>query len=109
MLGKGGFVEAARLCLAKTEHLKAAVGGLPGYGLPCAAPTFNEFVVRVRGGDAGALVGALARDGIIAGLDLGRVDARRRAELLVAVTERHTRADLDRFVGALDTFGAFSA
>lgn len=104
MLGKHGFVEAARQCLAKTEHLKAALRALPGYALPYAAPTFNEFVVRVRGGDAGAVVTALAKDDILAGLDLARVDPTRRGELLIAVTERHTRADLDRLAAALSTF-----
>ena len=55
----------------------------------------------MRGGDAGALCAALAREGIIAGLDLGRIQASRGANLLVAVTERHTRADLDRLALAL--------
>jgi len=105
MLGKRGFVDAARACLAKAEYLKAGVAALPGYALPHAAPTFNEVVVRVRGGDAGRLVEALAGHGIIAGLDLGRVaPAGRRGELLVAVTERHTRADIDRLVAALSAY-----
>jgi glycine dehydrogenase subunit 1 len=104
MLGKGGFIEAARACLAKAEYLKAAIAALPGYALPYAAPTFNEFTVRVRGGDAARLTSALAEGGIIAGLDLGRVDAARRDALLIAVTERHTRGDLDRLVAALSAF-----
>jgi glycine dehydrogenase subunit 1 len=108
MLGKGGFVEAARACLAKAEYLKAAIAALPGYRAPHAAPTFNEFVVEVRGGDADRLVTRLAGSapGIIAGLDLGRIDPARRDQLLVAVTERHTRADLDRLVAALSAYAA---
>ena len=106
MLGKSGFIEAARQCLAKAEYLKASIAKLPGYALPYAAPTFNEFVVAARGGDAGALVSALAADGIIAGLDLGRIDRTRKDQLLVAVTERHARADLDRLLGALAKFAA---
>ncbi len=104
MLGKSGFVAAARQCLAKAEYLKGAIRGLAGYALPYAAPTFNEFAVRVRGGDAGKLVAALADEELIAGFDLGRVDASRKDLLLVAVTERHTRADLDRLVTALAAF-----
>jgi glycine dehydrogenase subunit 1 len=107
MLGKSGFVEAARACLSKAEHLKAAIGKLPGYSLPAAAPTFNEFVVAVRGGDAGHVVAHLTRPGgpgIIPGLDLGRFSQDRRGQLLVAVTERHTRADLDRLAEALSSF-----
>jgi glycine dehydrogenase subunit 1 len=104
MLGKTGFIEAARACLAKAEYLKTAVAALPGYALPHPAETFNEFPVRVRGGDAGRLVDRLAEGRIIAGLDLGRLDPARRGELLVAVTERHTRADLDRLLLALSSY-----
>ncbi|WP_437899141.1 aminomethyl-transferring glycine dehydrogenase subunit GcvPA [Sorangium sp. So ce124] len=104
MLGKRGFVDAAKQCLSKAEHLKREIARLDGYSLPMSAPTFHEFVVKVRGGDAGRLTRALAEQGIIAGLDLGRIDARRRDELLVAVTERHSRADLDRLVAGLAGF-----
>ncbi|MCC6556596.1 MAG: aminomethyl-transferring glycine dehydrogenase subunit GcvPA [Polyangiaceae bacterium] len=104
MLGKRGFVEAAKLCLAKAEHLKREIAKLEGYTIPLSAPTFHEFVVRVRGGDAARLNRALVAQDIIPGLDLGRIDPARRGELLVAVTERHSRADLDRLVRALDAF-----
>ena len=104
MLGKRGFVEAARQCLAKAEYLKSAVAKLEGYAVRYSAPTFNEITFTVRGGDAGALVKALYANDILAGFDLGRADAARRGELLVAVTERHSRADLDRLVAALDAY-----
>jgi glycine dehydrogenase subunit 1 len=104
MLGKRGFVEAAGQCLAKTEYLRAAIAALPGYALRYTAPTFNEITVRVRGGDAARLVAALAKNGVIAGLDLGRVAKARSGELLVAVTERHTRADIDRLLSELAGF-----
>ena len=106
MLGKRGFIEAARQCLAKSEHLKSEIKKLPGYALPFSAPTFNEITVAVRGGDAGALADALTAKGIIAGYDLGRSDAARKGQLLIAVTERHTRADLDRLLAALAAYGA---
>jgi glycine dehydrogenase subunit 1 len=106
MLGKRGFIEAARQSLAKAEYLKARIAALPGYALPYTAPTFNEFVVKVRGGDASAVARALEGRDIIAGFDLGRVDAAQRALLLIAVTERHTRADLDRLVDALASFNS---
>lgn len=104
MLGKRGFVEAAKQCLAKAEYLKASIAKLDGYALRYGAPTFNELAITVRGGDAGALVKALFAEDILAGFDLGRVDPARKGELLVAVTERHSRADLDRFVAALDAY-----
>jgi len=104
MLGKRGFVEAAQQCLAKAEYLKGEIAKLDGYALPLRAPTFHEFAVAVRGGDAGKLCKVLTAQDIIPGLDLGRVDQARRGELLIAVTERHTRADLDRLVQALASY-----
>ena len=103
MLGKQGFLEAGRQCLAKTEYLKGLIAKLRGYSLVYpGTPTFNEFAVRVRGGSAARVVETLEPKGFLAGLDLGRVDSTRGDQLLVAVTESRSRADLDAFVAALD-------
>lgn len=104
MLGKQGFIEAARQCLAKAEYLKAAIRRMEGYSLPYAAPTFNEFVIKVRGGDAGRLLQALVQGGIVGGYDLGRIDPARKDQLLIAVTERFPRSDLDRLLAGLAAF-----
>jgi len=58
--------------------------------------------VSVRGGNAARVVEKLEESGIIAGFDLGRTDAALADRLLVSVTEKHRREDLDRFVEALD-------
>ncbi len=104
MLGRAGFVEAAKNCLAKCEYLKAGIQKLNGYALRYSAPTFHEITVRVRGGDASQVVERLITQGIIAGLDLGRFDAARKDELLIAVTEKHDRSDIDRLLQALDAY-----
>jgi glycine dehydrogenase subunit 1 len=102
MLGKTGFVEVARQCLAKASYLRTEIQKLDGYALGFSdAPFFNEFTVRVRGGDASAVCRKLEQQGILAGFDLGRVSPARKDLLLVAVTEKHGRAELDRFVAAL--------
>ena len=107
LLGKSGFVEVGKRCLSKATYLRNAIAALPGYSLPHApAPCFNEFTVKVRGGNAALLCERLEAQGIIAGYDLGRSDGARRDQLLVAVTEKHRRADLDRFVAALSSFAA---
>jgi glycine dehydrogenase subunit 1 len=104
LLGKRGFVEMARLCLAKTEYLKAKIAGLQGFSLPFSGPTFNEFAVRVRGGDATRVVEKLVGDGIFAGVPAAAPGllSSEKDLLLIAVTERHSRADLDRLVARLD-------
>jgi glycine dehydrogenase subunit 1 len=102
LLGKTGFVETGKQCLAKARYLRTKLLELPGYSLAfAAAPFFNELALRVRGGDAAAVCRKLEAQGIIAGYDLGRQDPARKDSLLIAVTEKHRREDLDRLVAAL--------
>jgi glycine dehydrogenase subunit 1 len=101
LLGKKGFEQVGRLCLSKAEYLKQRIAETGRFTLPTTAPTFNEFVVRRRDGAAAPLLAALAAKGILGGIDLGRFYPERDREWLVAVTERHTKDDLDRFVAAI--------
>jgi glycine dehydrogenase subunit 1 len=103
LLGKQGFVAVAEHCFAKARYLREAVLGLRGYtpGFD-EAPYFNEFALRVRGGNAAEVVERLEASGIVAGYDLGRADPKLSDRLLIAVTENHRREDLDRLVRALD-------
>src|SRR5450432_2962589 len=105
VLGKSGFIETARHCLAKAHYLRDQILLLPGYQSGFApAPMFNEFAVRVRGGSAAAVCRKLEQHGLIAGFDLGRADAKLSDRLLIAVTEQHRREDLDRLLAALADF-----
>jgi glycine dehydrogenase subunit 1 len=105
MLGKVGLQQVASACLSKAHYLAEAVAQLDGYCLAFDAPFFNEFAVRVEGGSAARVHARLLEEGIIAGLDLGRIATvagdPRSDLLLLAVTEKHTRADLDGLVAAL--------
>jgi glycine dehydrogenase subunit 1 len=105
LLGKSGFVAVAERCLAKARYLERAILALPGYSRGFTeAPYFNEFAVKVRGGNAARVVEALEAQRIVAGYDLGRADPSFADRLLIAVTERHRKADLDRLVSALSEF-----
>ena len=101
MLGRSGFDAVGRLCLSRAEYLKKRIGELEGFELPTTAPTFNEFVVRRRDGRAAPLLASLAARGVLAGVELSRWFPDRDHDFLVAVTERHGKADLDRLVEAL--------
>ncbi len=100
MLGKSGFVEVANQCLAKAEYLKSQLTRIPGVKLSHGAKTFNEFAITLPR-PAAAVLSSLRSHDIIGGLDLGRWDAKLGNQLLIAVTERHTRAELDAFVAAV--------
>jgi glycine dehydrogenase subunit 1 len=102
LLGKAGFVEVGKQCMAKARYLRSEILKLPGFSPAFAdAPFFNEFAIKVRGGDAQKVCQRLDAQGIIAGYDLGRVDRATKDVLLIAVTEKHRREDLDRLVRAL--------
>lgn len=102
LLGPQGLRQLARLNLSKAVYAQRAITALPGFSARFAAPFFNEFAVRVPGGDAAALVAQTSREhGLVPGVALGRFDANERGTLLVGVNELHQRADLDRLVAAL--------
>ena len=101
LLGRSGFDQAARLCLSSAEYLKTRLSALPGVSLPFSAPTFNEFVVRVENATAAAVVAEGMKEELLAGVDLAAFDMTRTHDLLVAVTEKHSKADLDRLVALI--------
>ena len=98
LLGKTGLREVARQNLAKAEYLKAALAELPGCSIPFAAPTFNEFVIRIDGAEA--LLKELADKGILAGLSL-REYPELPDHVLVCATEQNSRADMETLVQAI--------
>jgi glycine dehydrogenase subunit 1 len=101
MLGRSGFEQAGRHCLNAAQYLRAGIESLSGYSVPYSAPVFNEMAVRSEARPAADVVSSLAEQGILAGVDLGRFRETWSHDLLLAVTELHTREDLDRLLAAL--------
>lgn len=102
LLGKVGFERLARLCLDKATYLKNAIVAREGYELAFQSPVFNELVIRRRGGDVPGLLDRLRGNELLGGVHLGPDYPELEDCFLLAVTERHRRVDLDRFVEALD-------
>ena len=99
-LGSTGLRDCAALNVARTQELRAKATALPGFAARFAAPTFNEFALRVPGRAAKTLA-ALERRGILGGLDLGRFYPELDDCILVTATELTSSADVDRLVTAL--------
>ena len=101
LLGPEGLRETADQCLQKAHYLEEKLVAIPGVRRVHPGPFFQEFAVELPI-PAGPVVAQMLRDdGMLAGLDLGRIDAARARQLLVAVTEKRTRAELDRYAEAL--------
>jgi len=67
------------------------------------APFFREFVLKLPAPAESFARAALDRR-ILAGIPLVRFDRSRPNDLLVAVTEKRSREELDRYVEALATW-----
>jgi glycine dehydrogenase subunit 1 len=100
LLGEAGLRKLAALNHSRARELAAA---LTGAGVEVLTPRFfNEIAVRLPG-DAGAIVEALAGEGIIAGVPFSRLAPGAGFDdvLLLAATETTTTDDIAAFVGAL--------
>jgi glycine dehydrogenase subunit 1 len=99
-LGKTGLRDVAAHNLMRARALRAAVDALDGYAVRFAAPTFNEFVLRVPG-RASETLAALQARGIIGGLDLGRFYPELADCIVMTATELTTAAEIERLAAAL--------
>jgi len=97
-LGGRGLFELARQNHELMETLQRKLGAL-GLRPRFSAPGFNEFTLELDT-DAAAAAEKIARQGILAGLPLGRWFPEFKSCLLLAVTETLSEPDLDRLVGA---------
>jgi glycine dehydrogenase subunit 1 len=108
-LGKQGLPELALLCARKADYLRQALLAVPGIKPYTEGPIFREFAVRLPM-RAAALIAELSRRGYLAGLDAGRFYPGLDDVLLLAVTEKRTRAEIDGFVEAVgQVMGALAA
>lgn len=102
LLGPQGLREAAELCCRKAHYLAERLAEVPGCSLPFAGPFFKEFVLETSR-DITALVSAASDAGFLIGPSLDRFDghlggAAARGRLLLAVTEKRTREEMDQLV-----------
>ncbi len=105
-LGPDGLGELAALCARKAAYLRQRLLALPGVAAFTEGPVFREFAVRLPV-PAAELVEALVPEGFLAGVPAGRfagafsgVEGLDRV-LLLAVTEKRSRAQIDAFVAAV--------
>jgi len=99
-MGKQGLRKVANLCLQKAHYLANRLTELPGVELVYPqARFFKEFVVSLP--RSAEEVAQALLPGYLAGLPLSRYEAGREHHLLIAVTEKRTRQEMDEFVHAL--------
>jgi glycine dehydrogenase subunit 1 len=100
LLGKHGMRKIANLCLQKAGYFANKIKGLDGFSLKFSGPFFKEFVVQCDR-PVDALISGLAEKGYFAGIPLARYGKSLENCFLTCVTEKRTKAEIDRLVDLL--------
>ncbi|OPZ65137.1 MAG: putative glycine dehydrogenase (decarboxylating) subunit 1 [bacterium ADurb.Bin478] len=101
LLGKQGLCEVAELCRNKAHYALEKLTAISGVERVGSSPFFNEFVISLPG-DAGEIAGRLVKKGFAAGMPLGKYYPGRENQLLVSVTEKRTRAEINLLADHLE-------
>jgi glycine dehydrogenase subunit 1 len=108
LLGKKGVREVALASHATAEYLKAGIKQMgtgdrgQGTGVRLAfpeTPTYNEFLVLHD--DPDALLDRMRQEQVLGGVSTARFGGSWPRGILIAATERNTRAECDRLLDAL--------
>lgn len=100
LMGRHGLPRVARLSTERAHYLARKINDLEAYSVWSQAPYFKEFVVKAPA-PAAQIISELQKEGISAGIDLGRFFPTLDHHLLVAVTETISPEDCDRMAAAL--------
>jgi glycine cleavage system P protein (glycine dehydrogenase) subunit 1 len=103
LLGPQGLREVALQCLEKSHYLADRLKSLKGFAVPYKGTFFQEFVVQTPRPAWEMIVHARMKN-VLPGVDLARFPGLQAGNnrLLVCVTEKHSKADLDQFVEVME-------
>ncbi|MHB1469790.1 MAG: aminomethyl-transferring glycine dehydrogenase subunit GcvPA [Solirubrobacteraceae bacterium] len=102
-LGRAGIVELGELLLARTHYARRQLTAIDGVTALSEAPSVRELTLALDAEVAEVRRHCIERAGVNPGVDLEALSGREedRSRLLVAITERRGRADIDALVQAL--------
>jgi glycine cleavage system P protein (glycine dehydrogenase) subunit 1 len=100
IVGKRGLARVGELSAQKAHYAAARFVEVGGVSLRFAAPFLREFTLRLPKSPE-RVVARLAREGILAGVPLKTFDRGLGDCLLVAVTEKRTKEEIDAYAAAL--------
>ena len=101
LLGKSGLKDLAKLNYDKAEYAKSLLEKIKGVEVKRSSPTFNEFTVCLPK-NADEVVSAMYKKGFACGVPLGRFYKDMDNYLLISITEKKTRAEIETLIKALE-------
>ncbi len=100
IMGKSGIRKVAELCLQKSHYAAEQITQIDGFRKKYDAPFFKEFVIETSL-PSKRIIRSLLKRNIFAGVDLNFFDRKLKNQLLVCVTEKRTKEEIDQFVDEL--------
>lgn len=101
-MGKQGIKEVAEQSYHKAHYLASKIKELSGFSLLNDKPFFCEFLVKTPVA-ANKIIDAAQKAGILAGINTADL-AGYESGLLIAVTEKRTKEEMDNYVEVLKQF-----
>jgi glycine dehydrogenase subunit 1 len=100
ILGKRGLRKVGELSTAKAHYAARELANVPGVRLRFDAPFFKEFTLQLPRSPE-RVIKRLQKDRLLAGVPLKGFDRAYKDCLLVAVTEKRTKEEIDAYAAAL--------
>jgi len=100
LVGEEGFKKVANLCFDKAHYLAGRLAQVESVTIVYNEPFFKEFAVRLPG-NAEAILQEMAAEGYLAGVPMKSFFTDRPNEMLIAVTEKRTKSEMDQFTETL--------
>jgi glycine dehydrogenase subunit 1 len=100
IMGKVGIRKVGELSTAKAHYAAETFAKIPGVRLRFTAPFFKEFTLELPKSPE-RVAKRLMKEKILAGVPLKPFDRAQKDCLLVAVTEKRTRGEIDAYAAAL--------
>jgi glycine dehydrogenase subunit 1 len=101
VMGPGGLRQAAELSTRKAHYAAERLAAVPGVSIAFPGSFFKEFVVRVKK-PVKMLLAEVGRLGYHGGIDLSRWYPGLEGCILIAVTEKRTRQEIDGLAQAYE-------
>jgi glycine dehydrogenase subunit 1 len=100
LLGQTGMRQVAELCYHKAHYAAERIANIPGFQLCHSEPFFHEFAVCCPT-SVDEINAHLLEQGILGGYDLGQDYPELKDHMLVAVTEKTSKEEIDALVEVL--------
>jgi glycine dehydrogenase subunit 1 len=101
MTGENGLKELAEQNYHKAHYLANQIDKLDNFSVINEGNFFNEFIIECKDHTARDINEKLKKKNIIGGYDLSRINKEKRNHLMIAVTEKRTKEELDLLVNSL--------